>query len=124
MTELNITDSSLYIIEVESWSESGLHKIYYYNLSKYDGPKKNIYLGYEDTNKIFTNKLSSVITTQVTTLDSDTAGCSAKVYLIPNDNTGAPIKFSLNKCTADRIITFSYKNTKIFKINQTYYKNQ
>ena len=116
-----ITDSSLYIIEVESWSESGLHKNYYYNLSN-NGTKKYIYLGYEDTNKIFTNKLSSVITTQVTTLDSDTDGCSAKVYLIQNDNTGAPIKFSLNKCTADRIITFSYKNTPIFKINQTYDK--
>lgn len=116
-----ITDSSLYIIEAESWSESGLHKNYYYNLSNYVGIKKiYIYLGYEDTNKIFTNKLSSVITTQVTTLESDTAGCSAKAYLIPNDNTGAPIKFSLNKCTADRIITFSYKNTPIFKINQTY----
>ena len=116
-----ITDSSLYIIEVESWSESGLHKNYYYNLSN-NGTKKYIYLGYEDTNKIFTNKLSSIITTQVTTLDSDTDGCSAKAYLIPNDNTGAPIKFSLNKCTADRIITFSYKNTPIFQIQQTYKK--
>ena len=58
-----ITDSSLYIIEVESWSESGPHKNYYYNLSNYGGTKKYIYLGYEDTNKIFTNKLSSVITT-------------------------------------------------------------
>ena len=116
-----ITDSSLYIIEVESQSESGLHKNYYYNLSNY-GTKKYIYLGYEDTNKIFTNKLGTIITTQVTTLDSDTDGCSAKAYLIPNDNTGAPIKFSLNKCTQDRIITFSYKNTPIFKINQTYKK--
>ena len=114
-----ITDSSLYIIEVESWSESGLHKNYYYNLSNY-GTKKYIYLGYEDTNKIFTNKLSSIITTQVTTLDSDTDGCSAKVYLIPNDNTGAPIKFSLNTCTQDRLITFSYNNLPIFSINQTY----
>ena len=117
-----ITDSSLYIIEVESWSESGLHKNYYYNLSNYGGTKKYIYLGYEDTNKIFTNKLSSVITTQVTTLESDTDGCSAKAYLIQNDNTGAPIKYSLNKCTQDRLITFSYKNTPIFKINQTYDK--
>ena len=116
-----ITDSSLYIIEVESWSESGLHKNYYYNLSNY-GTKKYIYLGYEDTNKIFTNKLGTIITTQVTTLDSDTAGCSAKAYLIPNDNTGAPIKFSLNKCTQDRLITFSYKNTPIFQIQQTYKK--
>ena len=115
-----ITDSSLCVIEIESWGESGIHKDYIYDLFYTNGTKKQIYLGYEDTNKIFTNKLSSVITTQVTTLDSDTDGCSAKVYLIQNDNTGAPIKYSLNKCTANRIITFSYKNKPIFKINQTY----
>ena len=115
-----IMDSSLCVIEIESWTESSIHKDYVYDLFYTSGTKKQIYLGYEDTNKIFTNKLSSVITTQVTTLDSDTDGCSAKAYLIQNDNTGAPIKYSLNKCTADRIITFSYKNTPIFKINQTY----
>ena len=114
-----ITDSSLYVIKYQSWAEDGLKTFYTYYLNA-NGEKIYIYLGYEDTNKIFTNKLSSIITTQVTTLDSDTDGCSAKAYLIPNDNTGAPIKFSLNKCTADRIITFSYKNTPIFKINQTY----
>lgn len=115
-----IMDSSLYVIEILTPSENSYDKFYVYDLFYKGGPKKQIYLGYEDTNKIFTNKLSSVITTQVTTLDSDTDGCSAKVYLIQNDDTGAPIKFSLNKCTADRIITFSYKNTPIFKINQTY----
>ena len=117
-----ITDSSLCVIEIESWGESGIHKDYIYDLFYTNGTKKQIYLGYEDTNKIFTNKLSSVITTQVTTLESDTNGCSAKAYLIQNDNTGAPIKYSLNKCTQDRLITFSYKNTPIFKINQTYDK--
>ena len=117
-----ITDSSLCVIEIESWGESGIHKDYIYDLFYTYGTKKQIYLGYEDTNKIFTNKLSSVITTQVTTLESDTDGCSAKAYLIQNDNTGAPIKYSLNKCTQDRLITFSYKNTPIFKINQTYDK--
>ena len=117
-----IMDSSLCVIEIESWGEGGIHKDYIYDLFYTYGTKKQIYLGYEDTNKIFTNKLSSVITTQVTTLESDTDGCSAKAYLIQNDNTGAPIKFSLNKCTADRNITFSYKNTPIFKINQTYKK--
>ena len=115
-----IMDSSLCVIEIQSWTEGSIHKDYVYDLFYTYGTKKQIYLGYEDTNKIFTNKLSSVITTQVTTLDSDTDGCSAKAYLIQNDNTGAPIKFSLNKCTANRIITFSYKNTPIFKINQTY----
>ena len=117
-----ITDSSLYVIEIESWGEGSIHKDYVYDLFYTYGTKKQIYLGYEDTNKIFTNKLSSVITTQVTTLESDTDGCSAKAYLIPNDNTGAPIKFSLNKCTQDRLITFSYNETPIFKINQTYDK--
>ena len=115
-----IMDSSLCVIE--SWGEGSIHKEYVYDLFYTYGTKKQIYLGYEDTNKIFTNKLSSVITTQVTTLESDTDGCSAKAYLIQNDNTGAPIKYSLNKCTQDRLITFSYKNTPIFKINQTYDK--
>lgn len=119
-----IMDSSLYVIEILTPSENSYYKVYVYDLFYTGGTKKQIYLGYEDTNKIFTNKLQSIITTQVTTLDSDTAGCSAKAYLIPNDNTGAPIKFSLNKCTADRIITFSYKNTPIFKINQTYDKTK
>ena len=114
-----ITDSSLLVIEYGFDTGNGIEIMYEYKL-EYDGNKKQVYLGYEDTNKIFTNKLGTIITTQVTTLDSDTAGCSAKAYLIPNDNTGAPIKFSLNKCTQDRIITFSYKNTPIFKINQTY----
>ena len=117
-----IMDSSLCVIEITSWGEGSIHKDYVYDLFYTQGIKKQIYLGYEDTNKIFTNKLSSVITTQVTTLESDTGGCSAKAYLIQNDNTGAPIKYSLNKCTADRNITFSYKNTPIFKINQTYKK--
>ena len=117
-----IMDSSLCVIEIESLTDGSIHKDYVYDLFYTHGTKKQIYLGYEDTNKIFTNKLSSVITTQVTTLDSDTADCSAKAYLIQNDNTGAPIKYSLNKCTADRIITFSYKNTPIFRIQQTYKK--
>ena len=117
-----IMDSSLCVIEIQSWTEGSIHKDYVYDLFYTYGTKKQIYLGYEDTNKIFTNKLSSVITTQVTTLESDTNGCSAKAYLIQNDNTGAPIKYSLNKCTQDRLITFSYKNTPIFKINQTYKK--
>ena len=116
-----ITDSSLLVIEYGYDTGNGIVLMYEYRL-EYVGTKKQVYLGYEDTNKIFTNKLGTIITTQVTTLDSDTAGCSAKAYLIPNDNTGAPIKFSLNTCTQDRLITFSYKNTPIFRIQQTYKK--
>lgn len=114
-----ITDSSLLVIEFGFDTGNGIAIMYDYKL-EYEGTKRQVYLGYEDINKIFTNKLSSIITTQVTTLDSDTVGCSAKAYLIQNDNTGAPIKFSLNTCTQDRLITFSYKNTPIFKIQQTY----
>lgn len=116
-----ITDSSLLVIEYGFDTGNGIEIMYEYRL-EYNGIKKQVYLGYEDTNKIFTNKLGTIITTQETTLDSNTAGCSAKVYLIPNDNTGAPIKFSLNKCTQDRLITFSYKETPIFQIQQTYKK--
>ena len=114
-----IDDAQLYVYEYSA-NNSTEYGYTLYAQGNMPGIRKDVYLGYEDTHKIFTNKLSSVITTQVTTLDSDTDGCSAKAYLIPNDNTGAPIKYSLNKCTQDRLITFSYKNTPIFKINQTY----
>lgn len=86
------------------------------------GTKKDVYLGYEDTDKIFTNKLGTIITAQVQAdLVSDTAGCFAKAYLIPNDNTGALIRYSLNRCTKDRTITFSYNSLPIFQIKQSYY---
>ena len=124
-----ITDSSLQVIEQNLSFNGNTNVSYNYSISTGTeitlGTRKDVYLGYEDTNKIFTNKLSSIITTQVhADLDSDTSGCSAKAYLMSNDNTGALIRFSLNKCTKDRIITFSYKNTPIFKINQTYEKKE
>lgn len=126
-----ITDSSLQVIEQNLSFNGNTNVSYNYSISIGTGTeiilgtRKDVYLGYEDINKIFTNKLSSIITTQVhADLDSDTSGCSARAYLMSNDNTGALIRFSLNKCTADRIITFSYKNTPIFKINQTYEKKE
>lgn len=117
-----IADSSLQVIE-----QKLLHGDISYNYTistgtNIIGTPKDVYLGYEDTDKIFTNKLGSIITTQVhADLDSDTAGCFAKAYLIPNDNTGALIRYSLNRCTKDRTITFSYKNLPIFMIKQSYY---
>lgn len=122
LTEHNdaITDSSLQVIE-----QKLLQGNISYNYSISIGTKliigtpKDVYLGYEDTNKIFEGNLSSVMTADMATLDSDVTGCSAKLSRV--DTTGALIKYSLNKCTKDRIITFSYKNTPIFKINQTYY---
>lgn len=119
-----IADSSLQVIE-QPLLQGAIS--YNYTISTGTniiiGTKKDVYLGYEDTDKIFNNKLGSIITTQVTTLDSDTTGCSAKAYLIPNDNTGALIRYSLNRCTKDRTITFSYKNLPIFEIKQSYYTN-
>ena len=115
-----ITDSSLQVIEQELLQGN---ISYNYSISTGTnliiGIPKDVYLGYEDINKMFEGNLSSVMSVFRDTLDSDVTGCSAK--LSRNDTTGASIKYSLNKCTKDRIITFSYKNTPIFKINQTYY---
>ena len=114
-----ITDSSLQVIEQKLLNNEVTYR---YSISTGTtiilGTPKDVYLGYEDINKIFDRKLSSVMTAYSATLDSDVTGCSAT--LSRSDTTGALIKYSLNKCTADRIITFSYKNTPIFKINQTY----
>lgn len=115
-----ITDSSLQVIEQKLLINNEV--TYSYSISTGTniilGTPKDVYLGYEDINKIFDGNLSSVMTAYSATLDSDVTGCSAK--LSRADTTGALIKYSLNKCTADRIITFNYKNTPIFKINQTY----
>lgn len=122
LTEHNdaITDSSLQVREIKQLIDDKV--TYIYGISTGPGimigTPKDVYLGYEDTNKIFEGNLSSVMTGLRATLESDVTGCSAK--LSRADTTGASIKYSLNKCTADRIITFSYKNTPIFKINQTY----
>lgn len=117
-----IMDGTLQVIELVSVGDS-TEKGYSYSLfSKFQivGTKKDVYLGYEDVDKIFNGNVTSVITSQSVSLDSNVSGCSARVYLSSNDNTGALIKYSLNYCTSDRIITFSYKNTPIFKIDQTY----
>lgn len=114
-----ITDSSLQVIEQKLLNNE---VTYSYSISTGTniilGTPKDVYLGYEDINKIFFGNLSSVMTASSATLDSDVTGCSAN--LSRSDTTGALIKYSLNKCTADRIITFSYKTTPIFKIKQTY----
>lgn len=123
-----ITDSSLQVIEQNLSFNGNTNVSYNYSISIGTGTeiilgtRKDVYLGYEDINKIFNGNLSSVMTAYSATLDSDVTGCSAK--LSRADTTGASIKYSLNKCTADRIITFSYKNTPIFKINQTYEKKE
>lgn len=113
-----IDDAQLYVYEYPA-NNSTEYGYTLYAKGNMPGIRKDVYLGYEDTNKIFEGNLSSVMTADMATLDSDVTGCSAK--LSKNDTTGASIKFSLNKCTKDRIITFSYKNTPIFKIKQTYY---
>lgn len=123
-----ITDSSLQVIEQNLSFNGNTNVSYNYSISigtgtgLLIGTRKDVYLGYEDINKIFEGNLSSVMTAFRATLDSDVTGCSAK--LSRSDTTGALIKYSLNKCTKDRIITFSYKNTPIFKINQIYEKQE
>ena len=117
-----IMDGTLYVIELVQ-SEGNTQKNYNYSLfSKFQfvGTKKEVYLGYEDVDKIFDGNVTSVITSQSASLNSNVSGCSARVYLSSNDNTGAIIRYSLGRCTSNRVITFSYKNTPIFKIDQTY----
>ena len=114
-----IADSSLQVIE-QKLLQGNIS--YNYTISTGTnillGTPKDVYLGYEDITKIFEGNLSSVMTTLYATLDSDVTGCSAK--LSRADTTGALIKYSLNKCTKDRTITFSYKNLPIFQIKQSY----
>lgn len=115
-----ITDSSLQVREIKQLIDDKV--TYIYSISTGPGimigTPKDVYLGYEDTNKIFEENLSSVMTELRATLESDVTECSAK--LSRADTTGALIKYSLNKCTADRIITFSYNKLPIFSIKQTY----
>ena len=118
----SITDSSLQVREIKLSIDDKVTYTYIYGISTGTGimvgTPKDVYLGYEDTNKIFEGNLSSVMTEFSATLESDVTGCSAK--LSRADNTGASIKYSLNKCIADRIITFSYNKLPIFSIKQTY----
>ena len=90
-----ITDSSLQVIEQKLLNNE---VTYSYSISTGTniilGTPKDVYLGYEDINKIFDGNLSSVMTAYNATLDSDVTGCSAK--LLRADTTGALIKYSLN----------------------------
>ena len=85
------------------------------------GEKTNVYIGFQDQDMSFANNLDSNITSNDNTqLTSNTSGCYARFVRVPDDTTGAHIQFKLNKCTADRTISFSYKNSSIFSINQIY----
>lgn len=117
-----ITDSSLQVIEQKLLNGNISYNYTISTGTNIIGTPKDVYLAYEDINKIFEGNLSSVMSVFYDTLDSDVTGCSAK--LSKADTTGALIKYSLNKCAKDRIITFSYNNLPIFKIKQTYEKKE
>lgn len=98
--------------------------VYNYQLdSKLIGTRMSVYIGFEDD----TGKFEGNNTEGLKILDSDTSNCQATAqlisYVIGSDGyrTASLIKFSLNKCTADRTITFSYNSLPIFKIKQNYY---
>ena len=85
------------------------------------GEKTNVYIGFQDQDMSFANNLDSNITSNDNTqLTSNTLGCYARFVRVPDDTTGAHIQFKLNKCTADRTISFSYNKLPIFSINQIY----
>ena len=86
-----------------------------------EGEKTNVYIGFQDQDMSFANNLDSNITSNDNTqLTSNTLGCTARFVRVPDDTTGAHIQFKLNKCTANRTISFSYNNSSIFSINQIY----
>lgn len=122
-----IDDAQLYVYEYEYPANNSTKYSYtLYAQGNILGIRKDVYLGYEDINNIFEGKLSEAISNQGGNfqLDCNDDQCSGHFSFNGTDNTGAPIRFSLNTCTQDRLITFSYKNTPIFKINQTYEKHE
>ena len=118
-----IDDAQLYVYEYPD-NNSTEYGYTLYAQGNMPGIRKDVYLGYEDANNIFEGKLSEAISNQGGNfqLDCNDDQCSGHFSFSGTDYTAAPIKFSLNTCTQDRLITFSYKNTPIFKINQTYKK--
>ena len=119
-----IDDAQLYVYEYPA-DNSTEYGYTLYAQGNMPGIRKDVYLGYEDANNIFEGKLSEAISNQGGNfqLDCNDDQCSGHFSFSGTDETtGAPIKFSLNTCTQDRLITFSYKNTPIFQIQQTYKK--
>ena len=119
-----IDDAQLYVYEYSA-NNSTEYGYTLYAQGNMPGIRKDVYLGYEDANNIFEGKLSEAISNQGGNfqLDCNDDQCSGHFSFSGTDETtGAPIKFSLNTCTQDRLITFSYKNTPIFQIQQTYKK--
>ena len=118
-----IDDAQLYVYEYSA-NNSTEYGYTLYAQGNMPGIRKDVYLGYEDANNIFEGKLSEAISNQGGNfqLDCNDDQCSGYFSFSGTDDTGAPIRFSLNTCTQDRLITFSYKNTPIFRIQQTYKK--
>ena len=119
-----IDDSQLYVYEYPANNSIG-YSYSLYALGFPPGIRKDVYLGYEDVNNIFEGKLSEAISNYGGNfqLDCNDDQCSGHFSFSGTDETtGAEIRFSLNTCTQDRLITFSYKNTPIFQIQQTYKK--
>lgn len=87
--------------------------------------KKEIYFGIKkpksaaDSDKPWRELTTDDFDTQIT---SDTDGCSATITQNPDDLTNKTgiIRYTLSKNTtgSTRLITFNYKGTDLFKINQ------
>ena len=119
-----IDDAQLYVYEYSA-NNSTEYDYTLYAQGNIPGIRKDVYLGYEDANNIFEGKLSEAISNQGGNfqLDCNDDQCSGHFSFSGTDETtGAEIRFSLNTCTQDRLITFSYNETPIFRIQQTYKK--
>lgn len=112
-----IDSSTLTVLEVPSIKGDSVSYTYnLYNGSSLTlGTRKDVYIGFSDDSGNFEGNQPTTIS-----LTSDTTGCSATATKV--DNTACSVIYSLNSCLKDRVITFSYNSTPIFKISQTYYK--
>ena len=119
----SIDEAPLYVYEYTA-NNSTTYSYFLYAQSTPPGIQKEVYLGYEDVNELFDGNLSTAISNQPGNfqLDCNDDQCYGHFYISGDDTTGAQFRYSLNTCTSDRLITFSYKGTPIFKIQQIYYK--
>lgn len=77
---------------------------------------KEIYFGLKDDNDNYDGNLTESSYTLTSTID----GCSATISNIDSTKTAGIIKYTLSKNTtgSTRLITFKYKGTTLFEINQ------
>ena len=90
-TDLTVNKQVIYL-DNGSQITNYIYEMHFGNNDQLPGTKMNVYIGFQDHDMSFINKLDSYITSNDNTfLTSDTLGCEAKFVRVPNDTTGANI---------------------------------